>query len=58
MPLEITSGNIPFRRLLLTVYDSGMESISEAAFTSFGGISSSPEAFLMSRNFSKNATWD
>ena len=34
------------------------DSISEAAFTSFGGILSSPEAFLMSGDFSINATWD
>ena len=52
------SGNIPFIGLLLTPSDSGMDSMSEAAFTSFGEILSSPEAFLMSRDFSKNTTWD
>ena len=32
--------------------------MSEVVCHSFGGILSSPEAFLMSRDFSKNATWD
>ena len=35
-----------------------MASILEPAFTSFGGILFSPEAFLMSQDFSKNAIWD
>ena len=52
------SGNIPFTRLLLIACDSQTSSISEAAFTSLGGILSSPEDFLMSRDFSKNAAWD
>ena len=50
------SGNIPFIRPLAC--DSETDSISETAFTSFGGILSSSEAFLMSRDFSKNATWN
>ena len=52
------SGNITFIRLLLTACDIGTKSVSEEAFTSFGGILSSQEVFLMSRDFSKNATWD
>ena len=51
------SGNVPFIKLILTACDSGTDSISETAFTSFGGTLCSPEALLMSRDFSKNATW-
>ena len=43
---------------MLRACDSGTDIILEAAFTSFDGVLSSPEAFLMSRGFSKNATWD
>ena len=41
------SGNISFIRLLLIACDSGTERISEAVFTSFGGILSIQEDFLL-----------